>query len=148
MFCGWETFLDYNELVDLGSGKLEIDALTGMCSFNESPVDTLLIARALNKWLTRECQSNNIDIYLMLKVRLTVNLDFSKIAWKEREYSLGEHFFKDDKEIKPMEMHRCNFRCESLVQTDEKTYSSGYSRIREWPVGWPKKTKRMKRKIV
>jgi hypothetical protein len=48
IFCGWETFLDYNELVNLGNGCLRIDALSGQCVFDQSSIEPLKIAEAFD----------------------------------------------------------------------------------------------------
>ena len=138
MFCGWQTFFDYNELVKLGNGRLKIDALSGQCIFNETSIEPLSIAKALQNWLKKDCEDNKIDMNQLLKGQIIVDLDFTVISWKDRKYSNGEQFLDDGRQIKTKEMHRCHFYCESYVKTDEKIYQSNYSRIREWPFGWPK----------
>ena len=78
MFCGWQTFFDYNELVKLGNGKLEIDVLSGECVFNESFIDSLSIAKALQNWLKEDCEKNKIDMNQLVKGqkdRLVVFID-------------------------------------------------------------------------
>jgi len=137
IFCGWETFFDYHELVKLGSGTLRINVLTADGYFNNLPIRQLYIAKGLNAWLKEECKTNNIEITFLISVQLSVEMDFSVIGWEEREYSLGEKFFIEDKPYQTDKMHRCYFKCEGIVQTSEKIYKSKHSRIREWPFGWP-----------
>lgn len=138
MFCGWETFFDYNELVNLGNGRLKLDALSGQCIFNESSINQLNIAKALQSWAKRDCEKNDIDLRHILEGLLIVDLKFTVIKWKDRKYSDGEQFFNDGRQIKTKEMHRCQFICESHIKTDEKHYQSKYTRYREWPFEWPK----------
>lgn len=138
IFCGWETFFDYNELVDLGNGDLRIDALTGECAFNESAIKPLGIAQALRTWLLRDCSNNKIDLGQVEEAQLKVSLDFSVISSRARKYSKGEQFLDDGRQIKTAKMHRCHFDCSSSVKTDEKVYQSKFNKIREWPLGWPK----------
>ncbi len=138
MFCGWQAFFDYNELVELGDGKLTIDALSGKCLFNDTPINQLSISKALQHWLKEDCEKNKIDLNWLLEGQLMIDLKFSEINWDDRKYSDGEQFFYDERPIKMEKMHRCYFLCESFIKTDEKIYQSRHKKIREWPYGWPK----------
>ncbi len=140
MFCGWQTFFDYNELVNLGSGKLTIDVLSKECEFNNSSIKDLSIAKAFSQWLYEDCKANKIETAFLLKALLIVELDFTIISWSNRKYSKGEQFFDNESLIKNKEMNRCVFNCKSIVETDERTYNSSYSKVREWPIGWPQDT--------
>jgi hypothetical protein len=138
MFCGWQTFFDYNQIVNLGSGRLDIDVLTGICNFNGERIEQLSISEGLQQWLKTECRTNKIDITHLLQAKLAVDLHFSIIQWTERQHSINEVFFVNGKIIETDKMHKCDFSCKSMVQTDEKIYTSEYHRTREWPFGWPK----------
>ena len=99
----------------------------------------ILIAEGLRKYLIDECKDNNIDLNFVILAQLAAKLQFSIIKWEEREYSLSEHFFADGKDIETENAYRCDFSCESTIQTDEKVYTSSKQIIKEWPIGWPSK---------
>jgi hypothetical protein len=137
MFCGWELISDYNDLQKLGNGILRIDALNGNCYFNDSQISRLNIGNALRNWLGQECEQNKIDLHLLYKAQLDVDLEFSLIDPTERKYSLGETFNVKGRSQNVCKFHRCKFNCHSLIVTDEKEYKTDYEQVREWPEGWP-----------
>jgi hypothetical protein len=51
MFCGWRLIESNPNLVNLGSGALEIDAITGQCLFQGKSIDQLKIAEEIRAWL-------------------------------------------------------------------------------------------------
>jgi hypothetical protein len=57
MFCGWRLIESKPNLVNLGSGTLEIDAITGQCLFQDKSIDQLKIAEEIRAWL-RQDQGN------------------------------------------------------------------------------------------
>jgi|GEM_PF-4206102 len=137
MFCGDSLFSSYPQLVELGSGTLIIDVLASQCSFNGRDIDQLPIARYLHKWMVQDCATNRIDISLIAKARLTVDIHLSSIMWGERQSSLTETFYVAGTPIKTNEARRCVFLCSSVVQTDDTTYAATCERTREWPTAWP-----------
>jgi len=135
MFCGWRIFNSYYDLVKLNSGRLSIDVLTGDCFFNDTPVNQLSIAIELREWFKSDCQTNNIPLNQILAAQLVVDLQFSKINWKDR-MPISETFFIDGHPYSTEEFHRCVMKCEGIIKTDEKEYKSDYTRTNEWPIGW------------
>jgi len=136
MFCGWRLVNSYAAIESLGSGTLEIDALTGDASFNERPTEPLAIAGELHAWLVEDCATNNIPIDQIHAAKLTATLDLSKADWKRRQSS--DHWF-DHKgaEIVWRQINRCVIQCDSIVHTDECEYRSTYHDVEEWPEGFP-----------
>jgi hypothetical protein len=51
MFCGWRLIESKPNLVNLGSGTLEIDAITGQCLFQGKSFEQLTIAEEIRAWL-------------------------------------------------------------------------------------------------
>jgi hypothetical protein len=135
MFCGWQLHTSKPVLAKLGSGTLEIDAITGECSFDGRSISPLSIAFALKGWLIDDLRGNNIPIELITRARLRTTLAFTEIPWKER--STREIFFNDGRGVKTATLHRCAIQCNSEVATDEAVYRSEYSDLEEWPPGWP-----------
>jgi hypothetical protein len=133
MFCGWRLNNCKNVLAKLGSGTLEIDALTGGCYFNGCPTPELSIAVELREWLKEDLATHKIPYEALSSAHLKADLSFSEIRWSDRR--TNEHYFKEGRTVRTATMHRCVIRCESEVATDEATYSSKYEDLEEWPVG-------------
>jgi len=137
MFCGEQTFADYNKLVELGTGTLRIDILAKECYFNNAMIEPLIIAMVLQEFLKRDCIDNNIDFSLLLGAQLVVKLQFSFIKEQDRKFSLNEGFNIHGEPVETDNWYRCDFACQSFIQTDEVIYKAEYERTREWPTGWP-----------
>lgn len=137
MLCGWRLISSKSKLAQLGSGRLEINALTGDCSFDGHEIETLPIAQELQLWLAKELADWGISRELLINARLKANLSFSLVPWGDGP-NRAEQFFADGKEIRTTNRHRCEIRCESEVETTDSVYHSTYSDIEEWPTGWPK----------
>jgi hypothetical protein len=75
----WRQLSSKNRLVELGSGTLEIDILTGKSIFDEKGIPKLPIAIELQLSLQRFLVSNRIHIPV-LRARLRVKLSFSRIT--------------------------------------------------------------------
>jgi hypothetical protein len=133
MFCGWRLNASKPLLVELGSGKLEIDALTGQCAFQKATI-RLPIAQELSSWTHKELPLLHVPITAVLRASLVVELSFSLIPWDTQTKEL---FFTDGKSVRSQQMHRCVFDCASEVATDEVVYHSKLRNIQEWPLGWP-----------
>jgi len=136
MFCGWRLISSKPRLVQLGSGSLEINALTGGCSFDGRQIETLPIAQELQLWLVKELAEYDINPKLLTSACLKVNLSFSLVPWGEGT-ARAEQFFADGKEIRTTNRHRCEISCESEVVTESSVYRSTQSDIEEWPTEWP-----------
>jgi len=136
MFCGWRLVNSYADIELLGSGTLEIDALTGEATFNGDPTNPLAIAGELQAWLTEDCDSNNISIDQLRKAALTAKLDLSKTEWKQRQ-SLDHWFDHKGAEIVWRQINRCVIECCSTIETDETNYQSEFCDLEEWPEGFP-----------
>jgi hypothetical protein len=134
MFYGWRLIESKPSLVKLGSGTLEIDAITGQCRFEGKTAGQLNIAEEIRAWLQRDLESNEIPIAAVTGARLAVELSFSVVPWNERT---GEIFISDGKAARTEQMNRCIIKCESNVTTDEAGYRSTLTETQEWPIGWP-----------
>jgi hypothetical protein len=134
MFCGWRLIASKPNLVKLGSGTLDIDAVSGRCLFQEKNIEQLAIAEEIRDWLRRELDANNIPILGLACARLTVKLSFSEVPWNEQT---KEVFYSDGKAVRTERMNRCTMECNSDVATDELSYRSKLVEIQEWPTGWP-----------
>jgi hypothetical protein len=135
-FCGWELVNSYNQLVKLGSGTLEIDALSGHCRFQSEPIDQLTIAGALNAWLLEDLTNHSIDSENLRCAKLTAELSLSTIESNQR-VTHDHHMDQAGRPIAKGAFHRLTIRCRSEVATDEKVYRSEYSDTEEFPHGWP-----------
>jgi hypothetical protein len=139
MFCGWRLAMSKPELVGLGSGVLEIDALTGNCYFDGRTIAQLSIAAELREWLKEDLASNQIPIELISRAWLKAHLSFSEISWGERK--TNGLYFNDSGAVRTDKMHRCLIQCESEIVTDEAMYRSEFEDLEEWPLGWPQPNK-------
>jgi hypothetical protein len=135
MFCGWRLSISKPMLVELGSGTLEIDVLTGACMFQNNPAVQLGIARELRSWMQSELLAHRIPITAIMRARLNATLSFREVPWNTRT---REIFFADNKAVRSEKMHHCTLDCESEVATDEIVYRSKLREVQEWPLGWPK----------
>ena len=134
MFCGWRLIGSKPDLVKLGSGTLEIDAITGQCLFQGKTTGQLRIAEEIRSWMERDLATNKIPIAALTSAHLAVNLYFSMVPWKEPK---GEIFYSDGRAVRTEKMNRCVMQCDSNVTTDEAVYRSKLREIQEWPLGWP-----------
>ena len=134
MFCGWRLVESKPSLLALGSGTLEIDAITGQCRFDGKTTDQLTIAEEIRVWLRRDLAANEIPITAITGARLTVELSFSVVPWNE---PATEIFISAGKAVRTDQMNRCAMKCDSHVTTDEAAYCSTLTDAQEWPVGWP-----------
>jgi hypothetical protein len=128
----------FPDLVKLGSGILEIDALTGACAFDRRPIKQLSIANELYSWLRDDLKRYQIPLDGLIRARLSAQLRFSKIPWSARTRK-EEKFFDKGLLFQTSKMHRCEIDCRSEVATDEAVYRGQYSDVEEWPVGWPRR---------
>ena len=134
MFCGWRLIGSKSNLVELGSGTLEIDAATGQCLFEGKPIRQLPIAEEIRAWLQHDLATNKITIAAVTSAHLVVRLSLSVVPWDKHT---KEIFYSDGKAMQAGKMSRCAMDCESSVATDEAVYRSKLLEVQEWPVGWP-----------
>lgn len=136
MFCGQRLVDSYHTLESLGSGSLFIDALSEQSTFNNSPIEPLMIVGELHHWLITDLQSNNIPLDAVLAAELFATIDLTKTGWKNRK--TRDHWF-DHKgaEIVWREINRCEIQCNSVIRTDETEYTSHFHDVEEWPEGFP-----------
>ena len=134
MFCGWRLVNCMPQLVDLGSGTIHIDVLTGSCSFDGEAIPSLSIAEELRLWVRKDLEANQIPLAGLAHASLAAKLSLSEIQWRDR--TTNAHFFDDGRHVRTDTMHRCAIRCESEVATDEAVYRSEFQDLEEWPVGW------------
>jgi len=137
MFCGWRLIKSKPSLLTLGSGTLEIDAITGQCVFQGKTISQLTIAEEIRAWLQQDLATNKIPIETLTGARLVVKLSFSAVPWNEPTTEL---FYSDGKAISTEQMNRCVMECGSNVTTDESIYRSKLTEVQEWPLGWPNST--------
>src|SRR5262245_54257620 len=109
MLCGWRQIQDKPRLVELGSGILKIDALSGECSFNGSPISPLGVATELRLWLNEDLATHSIPISALDSARVLADLKLSEVAAAERTTS-GE-FYVRGRSQRSKSWHRCQVRC-------------------------------------
>ena len=135
ILCGWRQIEDKPRLVELGSGTLEIDAISGACAFNGSPISPLGVATELRLWLNEDLAAHSISISALKSARIRADLEFSRIGAPERTTS-GE-FYVRGRSQRSVSWHRCQVRCTSEVISGPDLYTSEFSDLEEWPFGWP-----------
>jgi hypothetical protein len=134
LFCGWRLMGSKPNLVKLGSGSLEIDAITGRCLFQGDAIGQLTIAEEIRAWLQQDLATNKIPIAALTDAILAVELSFSMVPWEQPK---RETFYSDGKAVRTELMNRCVLECASTVTTDEVVYRSKLREVQEWPLGWP-----------
>jgi hypothetical protein len=134
MFCGWRLVRSKPSLVNLGSGTLNMDAITGQCLFNGKKIAQLTIAEEIRAWIQEDLATNKIPVATLTGAHLTVKLSFSVVPWNE---PAKEIFYSDGKAVRTEKMNQCILECDSNVTTDETVYRSTLFEVQEWPLGWP-----------
>jgi hypothetical protein len=134
MFCGWRLIESKPNLMNLGSGTLEIDAVTGQCLFQGKSIDQLKIAEEIRAWLRQDLATNETPLAVLTGAHLAVKLSFSVVPWNE---PTREIFYSGGKAVRTEKMNRCVMECDSDVTTDEAAYHSKLTEAQEWPLGWP-----------
>jgi hypothetical protein len=134
MFCGWRLIGSKPSLVNLGSGTLEIDAITGQCLFQGKNIGPLTIAEEIRVWMEQDLATNRIPIADLTGAHLKVKLSFSVAP---RNATTKEIFYSDGKVVRTEEINRCVMECDSKIATDETVYSSQLVETQEWPLDWP-----------
>ena len=135
MFCGWRLINCTARLVELGSGTIQIDVLSGRCSFDGRPIPQLSIAEELRLWLLADLESNEIPVAGLTRASLDAKLSFSEISWRDKRSN--DQYFNDGRPVRTDTIHRCAIACKSEVATNDAVYRSELEDIEEWPAGWP-----------
>ena len=134
MFCGWRLIESKPNLLNLGSGTLEIDAITGQCRFQGKSIGQLTIAEEIRAWLQQDLAAYKIPISMLTGAHLAVKLSFSVVPWNE---TTKEIFYSGGKTVRTEKMNRCVMECNSNVTTGESVSHSKLTEAQEWPLGWP-----------
>ena len=134
MFCGWRLVGSKPSMVNLGSGILEIDAISGKCLFEGRNIDQLTIASELCASVQHHLAATKTPIATLTGASLVVTLSFSVVPWNE---TTRETFLAAGKIVRTKEMNRCVMKCQSQVTTDDATYRSELTEVQEWPLDWP-----------
>src|SRR5215472_1490849 len=96
IFCGWRLTGSKPRLLELGSGTLEIDALTGQCFSQGQSIAQLTVAEEIRVWIQDDLAANKIPVGALKSARLSVKLSFSVVAWNEHT---KEIFYSDDNAV-------------------------------------------------
>lgn len=110
MFCGWRLINSYNRLVALGSGTLDINALTAGCRFNGEPIEQLSIALELQHWLLEDLAAQAVPVEAIRSADLEVRLAFAEVAPRAR-VTRDAHFGADGRHVGGPTFHRCAIAC-------------------------------------
>jgi len=135
MFGGSRRIFSTPRLVDLGTGILEVDALTGKARFNGTSIQPLAIAAELRDRLERDLAEHGIPRSTIREATVRVEFSFDLIPWDQR--ATTSHLLVHGEPVKSGPMHRCAVTCTSLLRTDEAEYRGKYQIVEEWPLGWP-----------
>jgi len=134
MFFNWRQTLSTPRLVDLGTGILEVDALTGESRFNGAPIEPLSMATELRAWLERDLAEHDIPKATLREATVRIDLSFDLIPWDQRNTS--SQLVARGGRAESVPMHRFAAKCASLLRTEEVEYRGKYQYAEEWPVEW------------
>ena len=112
MACGWRIANDLHALARLGSGRFEIDAMTGQCALDGQPYPRLALAHELAAWLRRDAADNQVPWELYRRVRVSLDfrakvkpdrssVTFDRSATSSVETDLGTYSGHCDKQDEP-----------------------------------------------
>jgi hypothetical protein len=130
MFCGWRLIICYARLAALGSGTLEIDALTAGCRFNGEPVEPLSIAWEWHHWLREDLAAQEVPVEAIRSAKLEVRLEFAEAAPRAR-VTRAAHFGPDGQRVSGPTFHRCAIACRSELATHEAVHVAEYEHVEE-----------------
>jgi len=136
IFCGWRLTNSFAEIQALGSGTLDIDALSAHCSFNGGSVEPLSIAFELQAWLARDLEAHNIPPSALKEAVLQVSIELNRVPAPSGPKS-GFYIGKNGLPIEKGEFFKLAARCRSSIRTDDAHYHSEKLYREQWPVGWP-----------
>jgi hypothetical protein len=135
MFFNWRQTFSKPRLVDLGTGILEVDALTGESRFNGAPIEPLSMASELRAWLERDLAEHEIPKAAVREATVRIDLSFDLIPWDQR--NTDSRLIARGGRAASVPMHRFAAKCASVLRTEEAEYRGKYQYVEEWPVEWP-----------
>jgi hypothetical protein len=135
MFFNWRQTFSKPRLVDLGTGILQVDALTGESRFNGAPIQPLSMATELRAWLERDLAEHDIPKAAVREATVRIDLSFDLIPWDQR--NANSQLVARGGRAESVRMHRFVARCTSVLRTEEAEYRGRYQYVEEWPVEWP-----------
>ena len=107
MFLGWQISNDFDELVKLKKGVLEIDVKTGSCKFDGSENSKLTMPLVLNDWLVSDLNEHSIKLSEIDTAKLHVKFNMHDFGLKKNGVSP-------------------EFKCNSILVSGGNTYSLEY----------------------
>jgi len=107
MFLGWQLTNDFDELVKLKKGVLEIDVKSGKCECDGNENSKLTMPLVLNDWLVSDLNEHSINLSEIDSAKLRVKFNM--------------HDFGLKKNGVPPE-----FVCNSILVSGGNTYSLEY----------------------
>lgn len=126
----------YEAIQNLGTGVLEVDALTTECKFNGKQIESLSIAHELHGWLIDDLAKHNISLPAVSRASLWVNLELQLSPAGSR--TQGSFYIgKDGVPIEKGEFFHLKAECRSELNADEAHYQAEKIHYEQWPVGWP-----------
>ncbi|UKA05261.1 hypothetical protein IHC92_08845 [Photobacterium damselae subsp. damselae] len=114
MFVGWRMGEDLETLSELPNGVLSINLFDGTVSHSIVGELELYISNELSTWFRNEVKKENIDLSMLLKACLTVEVDTDKVKTNKKRVVMF------------------NFDCIAHVATVNKVYESRFSEVIRW----------------
>jgi hypothetical protein len=113
MFVGWRMGNDVSLLIGAGSCSITIDVLAGTAFIDKKPA-RLYIAEELSAWFMSRLQELNIPSVGIVSANLHVN---QTLRLEETKSKKVAHF---------------GFRCQSKIETDERSYQGCLAESHSW----------------
>lgn len=113
MFVGWRMGDDLSLLIGAGSCSITIDVLAGTASIDEKPTK-LHVAGEISAWFNDRLKELNIPSGAFVSANLNVT---QTLRLEETKSKKVAHF---------------DFKCESRINTDEKTYEGQLAESHSW----------------
>ena len=121
---------DHKRLSGLGCGRIGIDVLTERCTFNDSPIEALGIARELGAWFRDDLATHHIPIHSISAASLVVEFRTEPLTGRRKA---PEIWARTDPQTT---YTSCHIHCESCISTDEHSYTLHLDDYEEWPDSW------------
>lgn len=137
VFCGWRLTASKATLIELGSGSLEIQLLTGQCFFKGVPIEPLSISKELQIWFMNQLAAQKIPAEAIKRASIRAKVQRSLIPWEDRK-NKKQVFYAGGQVVQTTEMHKCLIDCECEIVSDIASCTSRLDDVEEWPIGWPK----------
>jgi len=104
------------------SGGYRVDFLTGICTHNGKPVNSLMACEVYKKWLIEQSQEHGVPFGELESIIMDINVNVQ--AQTKTQYGQRRalaHF---------------QFDCRSEIRTDEKTYVGRMCGEKTWSLDW------------